>query len=346
MPRTRSLAWSELKIGVLTIAALVIAAVTIFMLTGGKGFFWQRYTLKTRFDNVAGLKAGSPVRVAGVDVGSVTDVSLVEDRVEVTFQVNKAQRERITSTSTAELGSISLLGEYAVDITPSIKGSAIPDGGFVPSKPPKAQLADIGDTVNKGVERMNALLEDVRSGRGTVGKLMTDQQLYEQVTRFATAAGDLTRSIQQGRGSVGRLLNDPRAAESLERSLRSLDEMMARVNAGEGSLGKLLKDDAFSTALSGATANLEILTAKMNRGEGTLGKLATDQELYNRFNSVTNRLDLLMTKLNEGEGTAGQLLHDKQLYENINRVAVEVHDLVVDIRKDPKKFLNVRVSIF
>ena len=56
MPRTRSLAWSELKIGVLTIVALVIAAVTIFMLTGGSGFFWQRYTLKTRFANVAGLK--------------------------------------------------------------------------------------------------------------------------------------------------------------------------------------------------------------------------------------------------------------------------------------------------
>ena len=65
MPRTRSLAWSELKIGVLTIVAIVIAAVTIFMLTGASGFFWQRYSLKTRFPNVAGLSAGSPVRVAG-----------------------------------------------------------------------------------------------------------------------------------------------------------------------------------------------------------------------------------------------------------------------------------------
>ena len=83
MPRTRSLAWSELKIGVLTIAAMVIAAVTIFMLTGGRGFFWQRYTLKTRFANVAGLKPGSPVRVAGVEVGSVTDVEFAGDQVDV-----------------------------------------------------------------------------------------------------------------------------------------------------------------------------------------------------------------------------------------------------------------------
>ena len=47
MPRTRSLAWSELRIGVLTISAIVIAAVLIFSLTGTRGFFWQRYPLKS-----------------------------------------------------------------------------------------------------------------------------------------------------------------------------------------------------------------------------------------------------------------------------------------------------------
>src|SRR5713226_8815892 len=97
MPRTRSLAWSELKIGVLTIAAVTIAAITIFMLTGSRGFFWQRYNLKTRFSNVAGLKSGSPVRVAGVEVGTVDDVAVVGERVEVTFEVNKNYRDRITT---------------------------------------------------------------------------------------------------------------------------------------------------------------------------------------------------------------------------------------------------------
>src|SRR6476646_2627368 len=119
MPRTRSLAWSELKIGVVTIVAVIIAAVTIFMLTGSRGFFWQRYSLKTRFSNVAGLKPGSPVRVAGVDVGSVDDVELVGDRVDVTFEVSKAYRDRITTASKTTLGSVSLLGEAAVDISPA-----------------------------------------------------------------------------------------------------------------------------------------------------------------------------------------------------------------------------------
>src|SRR5438477_11678383 len=109
MPRTRSLAWAELKIGVLTIAAVTIAAITIFMLTGARGFFWQRYNLKTRFDNVAGLKSGSPVRVAAVEVGTWTSVKdFVGEQVDVSLEITKSSRERITTNSTAYLDSGSL----------------------------------------------------------------------------------------------------------------------------------------------------------------------------------------------------------------------------------------------
>ena len=133
MPRTRSLAWSELKIGVLTMIAIGIAAALIFSLTGARGFFWQRYTLKTRFSNVAGLASGSPVRVAGKEVGSVKSVEFAGEQIDITFQVNKELRDKITDRSTAVLGSVSLLGEGAVDITPSTKGTPIPDYGYVPA---------------------------------------------------------------------------------------------------------------------------------------------------------------------------------------------------------------------
>src|SRR5215468_7902325 len=133
MPRTRSLAWSQLKIGILTLVALIVAAVTIFSVMGSRGFFWQRYTLKTRFPNVAGLKTGSPVRVAGVEVGSVKDVVFSGDQVDVIFEVNKEVRPRVTTNSTAVVGSVSLLGLSAVDISASSSGTPIPDGGYVPT---------------------------------------------------------------------------------------------------------------------------------------------------------------------------------------------------------------------
>jgi phospholipid/cholesterol/gamma-HCH transport system substrate-binding protein len=84
----------------------------------------------------------------------------------------------------------------------------------------------------------------------------------------------------------------------------------------------------------------------MNRGEGTAGRLMTDTQLYDRLNNVAARLDTLTTSLNAGEGTAGRLLHDKQLYENMTQAVAEMRDLFAQIKSDPKKYLNVKVSIF
>jgi phospholipid/cholesterol/gamma-HCH transport system substrate-binding protein len=346
MPRTRSLAWSELKIGVLTIVAIVIAAVLIFALTGTRGFAWQRYTLKSRFANVAGLAKGSPVRVAGVEVGSVKEVVFADAQVDVIFDVREDLRSRITDKSVAMLGSVSLLGESAVDITPATSGTPIPENGYVPTGRAPASLSDITDKAGQGIEQLSALIGDVRQGKGTVGKLMTDEQLYAELNRFVATAGTLTRELQQGRGTLGRLLKDPRAAQSLEASMRNLEEMTRRINAGEGSIGRLMKDDAFAQSLNGATSSLKELTDRMNRGEGTAGKLMTDPALFNRLNSVTERFDALVSKLNEGEGTMGRLLKDQQLYENMNGVVSEFRALLEQIKKDPKKYLNVKVSIF
>jgi phospholipid/cholesterol/gamma-HCH transport system substrate-binding protein len=88
------------------------------------------------------------------------------------------------------------------------------------------------------------------------------------------------------------------------------------------------------------------VTGRLNRGEGTAGKLLTDDALYKRLDSVSARLDTVLQNLNDGQGTAGQLLHDKQLYENMNQTVTEMRALIAEIKKDPKKYLNVKVSIF
>jgi phospholipid/cholesterol/gamma-HCH transport system substrate-binding protein len=346
MPRTRSLAWSELKIGVLTIVAIVIAAVLIFTLTGTSGFFWQRYPLKTRFPNVAGLAPGSPVRVAGVEVGSVRDVDFAGEQVDVTFEVKRDQRPRITDKSVATLGSISLLGESAVDITPATNGTTIPDYGYVPAGRSKGSLADVSEQATTGIEQITGLVQDVRSGRGTVGKLMTDDRLYTDLQALAASANAVTAAITTGRGTIGKLLNDRRTADALEAALRNLEELTRRINAGEGSLGKLLKDDAFAASLNGATSNLQDLIARLNRGEGTAGKMMTDPALFNRLNSVSAGFDQLVNRLNQGEGTAGQLLKDRQLYENINGAVTDLRSMLTEMRRDPRKYLNVKVSLF
>ncbi len=199
MPRTRSLAWSELKIGLLTMSAIVIAAVLVFSLSAGKGFFWQRYTLKTRFPNVAGLADGSPVRVAGVQVGTVKRIEFSGNQVDVVFEVNKSTRERITDKSRACLGSISLLGSSAVDISPENTGTPIPEYGYVQSAKSKGQFADVAEQATDTIDELTGMLKDMRAGRGTAGKLLTDDQLYAQLNQFVATAGQLSRELQQGK---------------------------------------------------------------------------------------------------------------------------------------------------
>jgi len=346
MPRTRSLAWAELKFGLIAVFAITMAAVLIFAVGGSGGFFWQNYPLKARFDNVAGLKEGSPVRVAGVEVGSVSHVVLAPDTVEVWFDVKDEMRTLVTDKSMASIGSISLLGEGSVDITPGTGGTPIADWGYVKSGVAEGSIAQVTAQANAGLAEARLLVQDLRLGKGTMGKFLTDDAVYRNLDAFLSASERVTHAIADGRGSAGKLVNDPQLYNELNSAVGNLNAITTGLKNGEGSLGKLLSDPAFANTLNQTTANLEGVTSRLNRGEGTLGKMMTDDALYKRLDSVTGRLDTVLQNLNDGQGTAGQLLHDKQLYENMNHTITEMRALIEAIKKDPKKYLNVKVSIF
>jgi phospholipid/cholesterol/gamma-HCH transport system substrate-binding protein len=346
MPRTRSLAFSELKIGIVAVIAIALAATLIVAVGGAGGFFWQQYTLKTKFGNVQGLKPGAVVRVAGVEVGKVDDIQFVGPEVEVVMKINEDQQERITTESRASIGSLSLLGEPVIDITPSIAGTPLTDGAHVQSARAAGQLSDVAAGATESLGEVTALLREIRAGRGTVGKLFSDDELYREITTFVQAAEGVAAGLRKGEGTLGRLIRDPAAYQKLTTSLENLQEMTRRINAGEGSLGRLVNDDALAKSLTSATSNVEQITAGLKQGDGTAGRLLTDRELYDRFNSLAGRIDTVLAELQKGEGTAGRLLQDRQLYENMNAAVRELNALISDIRKDPKKYLNVRVSIF
>jgi phospholipid/cholesterol/gamma-HCH transport system substrate-binding protein len=346
MPRTRSLAWSELKIGILGIVAIILTGALIFAVGGQGGLFWQRYRLKTTFDDVRGLKAGAVVRLAGVEVGKVAEVSFGGTGVDVLLELNESVQSRVTSDSTASIGSLSLLGEPIIEISPATTGTPLPDGGAIRAGRSPSAISDVAASANRSLEEATKLIQSVREGKGTIGRLFTDEQLYKEVNAFVDAAEGVATHIRTGRGTLGRLVQDPSVAKSLETSLANLDTITRRINQGEGSLGRLLKDDALAKSSAAAAANLDTLTARLNRGEGSAGKLLKEEELYHRLNSLAGRIDQLTKLLNDGQGTAGRLLRDQQLYENMNAATRELRGLIADIRKDPKKYLNMRVSIF
>ncbi len=346
MPRTRSLAWAELKIGILAVAALVISTLIILSLGQQGGFFWQLYRLRTSFEDIRGLKEGAVVRVAGVEVGTVESIRFEGAQVEVLMELSRDMQARVTTESRAEIGSLSLLGEPVIDITASVEGEPLPDGGFVEPDAGAAQLSDVATSATRGLEEATLLLQEIRQGRGAVGKLFADDTLYVELLAFVESAGQVASNLNEGHGTVGALLKNPAAYQALESSLTHLNGVMSRLDAGEGSLGSLLTDDTFATSLTSTVGSFGAVGDKMNEGDGTLGRLLNDGALYARLDSLAGRLDQLTERLNQGEGTAGQLLQDAALYENMNGAVGELRNLVTDVRNDPKKYLNVKVSIF
>jgi phospholipid/cholesterol/gamma-HCH transport system substrate-binding protein len=328
------------------VAALTLTAILIISVGGASGFAWQRYNLKTTFQDVQGLKTGAVVRIAGVEVGKVTEVELKGAGVEVGLAIKKENQSRVTTDSRASIGSLSLLGEPLIDVSPSSTGTPLKEGDTIVSVKPPAQLSDVASSANAGVMEATALLKDVRAGRGTIGKLFTDEAVYRELDAFIQSANQVTASINRGRGTLGKLTTDSQAYDQLNAALANLRQMTERINAGEGSLGQLLHDDKLAKSLNATSQNFEQVSGRLTRPDNTAGKLLTERELYDRINSMANRLDQLTRDLNEGQGTAGQLLHNKEMYDNMNSAANELKGLIADIRKDPKKYLNVKVSIF
>ena len=346
MPRTRSLAFSELKIGIIAVAAIALAIMLIVAVGGQGGFSWDQYDLTTKFPDVKGLKSGAVVRVAGVEVGKVGDVVLSGSEVEVRLKVHEDNKSRITTESRASIGSLSLLGEPVIDISPSTEGTPLKDGDFLPAGRAPGQLADVAEGATQSLEQVTGILRDLRAGKGTLGRLFTDDEVYREVSGLISSAGVVANELGRGRGTLGMLIRDRAAYDRFNAALANLQATTKRIDAGEGTLGRLLKDEALANSLTSASANFDQVTARMNRNDNTVGRLLTERELYDRFNSLTSRIDTLTDNLQKGEGSAGALLKDKQLYENMNAAASELRQLIGNINKDPRKYLNVRVSIF
>lgn len=348
MPRTKSLAWSQLKLGIVGVIAIALAMALILAVGGQAGFWWERYTLHTQFPNAAGMKSGAVVRVAGKDIGKVTAVEFAPGGkgVDITMDIHEDVQSLITTESRASMGSLSLLGEPIVEISPSQAGSPLPNGGFVPAVPATGSIAEVASTAGVTLGEANKILERINRGEGTAGKIFTDEKLYADAQSLLNAVDAVVRNVQRGGGTIGQLMQNPRAYREAEASLANLRTLTDRINRGEGSLGAFLKDDAIAKSVAATSANIEAITGRINRGEGTLGKALTDDQMWQRFTAVTVSLEKMIAELQAGQGTAGKFLKNDELYENMNRTVIELREFLAEVKKDPKKYLNIRVSIF
>lgn len=289
MERDRRL---SLVVGTFVVGILAVFAAVVLSLSAERGFWKPRYQLLAYFQNVQGLIAGAPVRLAGKDVGMVESVSFVplggtRPPIRVTLQIDRSAQERIRSDSLATIGTIGLLGDKYVEISMgTAKGVVLSEGGELPARTP----LDLTDVLAKGTTALDHIVDLTANVNQVVedfGKRMGGGRIAESVA----AVTDLVTEIQEGDGLLHSLIYDRyegAGVESIERSLAALADILEQVRHGPGVLHTLAYEPA------------------QGQGEGILGAIQAGA-----------RLNQILVKVDEGQGTLGLLVNDPTLYEDL-----------------------------
>ena len=357
MASQKQLKWSELRVGLTVIFASIALAVLIFLMTGSTGLFTRKITLYTYFDNASGLRVGAPVRLEGVDIGNVQAIRVVPGRgltpVQVVMKVSTRYKDAVRTDSTAELSTAGVLGETFVDIdSRAAHGPPAADGGILPIHE-RPDLSDMVRASQSTLQNIQALLQRVdnivsfiQSGQGSIGKLIYDEALYNRLNTTLAEFQRVATAVSQGQGSLGKLIVNDDLYNRANATVDKLNNILDQVNTGQGTFGKFVKDPSLYNNANATIAKANDLMANINAGKGTLGLVARDQAFAAKINDTVNKLNALATQLNSGQGSAGRFIQDPAVYNNTNQLLTETRDLIAAIRKNPKKYLTIRLKIF
>lgn len=358
MPGQQEVQWSQLKVGVLVLVALSALTVLVFMMSGSTGgFFTGKIVLRSYFENSAGLKIGAPVNLEGVTVGNVKSIRIVAERsptpVEVVMTISKKYSTAIREDSTADLDTIGVLGDTVVDITSKFKTKPPVRSGDELRTSETPNLSDVIKSSQGTIEQLNVILgkvnnlvDSLNNGKGSIGMLINDPTLYNKAVGTFSQLQALVDQIGSGKGSIGKLIADDTLYNRANDTVGKLQDIATQLDNGKGSAGKFLKDDAFYDNLRQSTDSLNKLLADVNAGKGGLGLLAKDPQFAQKLNDTVTHLDSVLNTVDSGQGTIGQLLKNRDLYDHADVMLKSTNDLILAVRKDPKKYLTIHLKIF
>jgi phospholipid/cholesterol/gamma-HCH transport system substrate-binding protein len=361
MPHRKQLTWAELRVGLFVLVGLTVLAAGIFYVTGA-GILGPKYRIKTFLPEVSGLANGASVKLDGVEIGNVESVKLVprvggkpvdmNRNVEVDMRIDKRFQNEILTDSVASLVTEGLLGNRYVEIRRGLTGTPLKENQEITGAEEKA----IKEVVERSAEllgNLTALSDDaqdliagVKSGRGTLGKLLTDEQAYNHLNSVLARSDQMLANIQAGQGTLGKVVASDEMYGKVDKALDNVTAIITDLRAGKGTLGKLLTDPTLYDQAKEAIANTNSLVGDVRAGKGTIGKLATDDTLYNKLRDTSSNLAQATAKLNDNTTTAGKLFSDPQLYDNLTGLTGDLRLLIGDFRQNPKKFLHIKVGLF
>lgn len=299
----------NIQLGMFVLTALALFIVGVYYIGNKQNMFGATFRVSSVFNNVNGLQKGNNVRYAGINVGSVEKIVILNDSIlRVDMILEEKVQPFIKKDAIANIGSDGLVGNMIVNISPG-KGKMPPveDNEIIESYTrieAKDMLNTLGNTSeNVALLSLNLLeiAENINRGKGTVATLLNDSLL----------ALNLQGSMRNLRHST----------QNINSMSRQLEETVAEVKEGEGMLGYLLKDTSFMSQLENFSSRLDTLLI------GQTEPIIKDLQQSGEDIAVTSAaLKTLVEEINLNEGLVGTLLKDttlsndlKQSMQNLNQ---------------------------
>jgi phospholipid/cholesterol/gamma-HCH transport system substrate-binding protein len=361
MPSQQEVKWSQLKVGMIVLISVALLSSLLFLMStaSGMGLFSSKITVTSYFANSNGLKVGAPVSLEGVTIGEVKKVQITTESshkltpVKVIMKIDPAFRASLHKDSTSSLTKDGLVGDTVVDINSQLAtGPELQTGDILPS----VSTTDIDAVMQRAKDSMQSLdstlgkldvtLDNINKGQGTVGLLIQDRQLYDNLNATTRSLNGLVADLNSGHGSAGKLLKDDDFYNHLNDLTTHFDNISKNLDAGKGSAGKLLTDEKLYDNLNSSVAHLNSLLTEADNGKSALGLLAKDPVFAHKLDDAVTNVDTLLSNVNAGKGTLGKFATDDQAYNNFNTLLKSSNDLVTAIRTDPKKYLVIHMKIF
>jgi phospholipid/cholesterol/gamma-HCH transport system substrate-binding protein len=287
----------ETRLGIFFALALIVAFI-IMEVVGGFEFFRGGTRVRAQFNTVQELKEGDPVKMAGVEVGRVEQIEIVDGKVEVTMKIRN-RKAAVKTDSKAVIKFAGLMGQNFVFI----------DFG----SPDALRLEDdqlIASVEQPDLNTIMTKLDNVASGVENLTKSLSGDSIQNLL-------GPFTDFLKE---------NSPR----LTAILGNMQTISSQISEGKGTIGKLIRDDTLYTSAIAAVTNLnetandikstlaqaKNVVTEINEGRGTLGKLAKDEALYRETATAMTNLKEILQKINQGQGSVGKLVNDESFYKN------------------------------
>ncbi|WP_323789598.1 MlaD family protein [Psychroserpens sp.] len=292
----------KFRLGLFVIIGTTLFIVSVYLIGQRQDMFKKTFTISAYFQNVNGLQKGNNVRYAGIDIGTVKVIHMVNDStIKIDMNIDKKIISHIKKDAIATIGSDGLVGNMIVNIVPGKGGSEVISNGDIIDSYSKIGTDDILNTLNTSTENAAILTADllkitnnITKGKGTIGVLLNDtlmaKDLKQSISNLKTASFGASNTISE--------LND------IITSIKTDDATVLGMFINDTISGKKLKTiinnlETSSSEIENVVSNINAVVEDFNSNEGTYNYIMTDTTLVNSLKSTLQNINEGTDKFNQ-----------------------------------------------